>query len=313
MRTPSSLSHRLTSTAIGLGLAVALAPASASAASRFTLQPRPLIDTAASFDPQRPKWEDPSTRVPSSPLELDPRIPSQPPFPLRVGHDLVAVFRAPLDWETQDWRRLGFAALAAGAAFTVDKPVDRWLDENRSPETKRIARGIRPLGQEGALALLGATWLAGKHFDRPDLVAVSQDSLEAAIIAAGVVTPLLKAATARARPRFSSDAAAFGSGGQSFPSGETTTAFAIASVIAAHSQNRWTDIAAWSVAGLIGLERMALDAHWASDVVAGALIGSAVGRWVVRRHAPERGWLHDVSISPSLTPEGAGISVGVRF
>ena len=29
---------------------------------------------------------------------------------------------------------------------------------------------------------------------------------------------------------------------------------------------------------------MNLDAHWASDSLAGAIIGTAVGRWVVRRN-----------------------------
>ena len=60
----------------------------------------------------------------------------------------------------------------------------------------------------------------------------------------------------------------------------------MASVIAAHSRRPWVDALAWSAATSIAWERLRLDAHWASDVTAGALIGAGIGRWVVRRNRP---------------------------
>ena len=37
----------------------------------------------------------------------------------------------------------------------------------------------------------------------------------------------------------------------------------------------------------MALQRVYADKHWASDVVAGAAIGTAVGRWVASKGRPE--------------------------
>ena len=109
------------------------------------------------------------------------------------------------------------------------------------------------------------------------------DALEAVLLA-GLASNTLKSVSGRPRPVHGLGSESWGVGAASFPSGEVTQAFAIASVFARHSQRRWIDAVAWSYAGLITWERMNLDAHWASDSLAGAIIGTAGGRWVVRRN-----------------------------
>lgn len=89
--------------------------------------------------------------------------------------------------------------------------------------------------------------------------------------------------------------------------------FAMASVVAAHSNRWWIDAIAWSTAGLIGFERLILDAHWSSDVVAGALIGTAVGQWVVRRNRPEFENRLQMDILPTFGVDHVGVSVHLRF
>jgi membrane-associated phospholipid phosphatase len=297
---------------VAIALLLSAPPAGASA-SGFALQPGPFADAVsrflASVDSPVP---DPSPGRPEPHVALPPRTgPERPPLPRRIGADLREVALAPLDWENRDWRRVGVGALMVGAAALLDDELDGWLDAHRSSETVRVARAIRPLGQEVCLALLGAAWVGGRHFDRPDLSAAAADGFEAAIIAAGVITPALKAVTARPRPGAAADSDRFGEGGQSFPSGETTLAFAVASVVAAHAEKTWIDVLAWSSAGLVGLQRMALDAHWASDVVAGALIGSAVGRWVVRRNNPDRPSGARLDVAPLIDERGAGVAVTI--
>jgi membrane-associated phospholipid phosphatase len=67
-----------------------------------------------------------------------------------------------------------------------------------------------------------------------------------------------------------------------WPSGHTANAFAAAATIAEiYNDNIPLKIAAYSYAALIGLG-VTLDAHWASDALAGALIGYAVGKTVGR-------------------------------
>ena len=61
----------------------------------------------------------------------------------------------------------------------------------------------------------------------------------------------------------------------SFPSGHTQASFAAATVI--YRNKKWPGIAALSLATLIGLSRMYLYVHYASDVFAGAAIGYGLG------------------------------------
>lgn len=67
----------------------------------------------------------------------------------------------------------------------------------------------------------------------------------------------------------------------SFPSGHTTGAFAVASVLAKNfSRIKWIPIASYSLATGVGLSRLWTKQHWASDVFFGALVGWSVGTLV---------------------------------
>jgi membrane-associated phospholipid phosphatase len=65
-----------------------------------------------------------------------------------------------------------------------------------------------------------------------------------------------------------------------WPSGHTATAFSAAATLAQiYHDNIWLKVAVYSYASLIGLSMSVYD-HWASDVIAGALIGFAIGTTV---------------------------------
>lgn len=67
-----------------------------------------------------------------------------------------------------------------------------------------------------------------------------------------------------------------------WPSGHTANAFAAAATIAElYRDSPWIPIVAYSYATLVGVG-VSLNVHWLSDVVAGALIGFAVGKTVGR-------------------------------
>lgn len=236
----------------------------------------------------------------------------------RLREDLRALAVAPLEWRASEWTRVGLAAGAVLLVGKYDESIHDAADRLRTPDVERAARAIRPLGREAGLALLAGTWTMGRVLDRPRWVALAQDGLEASLIASGLVTPALKAVAGRQRPRATREVSTFSplSGGESFPSGESTQVFALAAVLAGHSDSAWVKGLAFGVAGLIGTQRIALDAHWASDVLAGALIGSSVGAWVVRRHASaaqsegerRRTW----AITPLTGPSGTGLGLGLR-
>jgi membrane-associated phospholipid phosphatase len=71
-------------------------------------------------------------------------------------------------------------------------------------------------------------------------------------------------------------------GNGSFPSGHTIAAFSIATVFAdRYRRNRWVPWVAYGLAGVVGFSRLTLQAHFPSDVFAGAALGYVVSHYVV--------------------------------
>ena len=68
----------------------------------------------------------------------------------------------------------------------------------------------------------------------------------------------------------------------SLPSGHTSDAFAMASVIGYNVKNKYWQIPIYAIATGVGLSRIHDNKHWASDVVLGAAIGYCVGQIINR-------------------------------
>jgi membrane-associated phospholipid phosphatase len=97
--------------------------------------------------------------------------------------------------------------------------------------------------------------------------------------------------------------------GKSFPSGHTTTAFALASVIAfQYRDNPWIPATAYSIATLAGLSRVYDNRHWFSDIFAGAVFGIATGQFICKQHEKSR-----FSILPATHNGSTGISLTYRW
>lgn len=77
---------------------------------------------------------------------------------------------------------------------------------------------------------------------------------------------------------------------QGFPSGHATTAFALAAVVGFISE-RWF-YPALVLASAIALSRVTLGAHYPSDVLAGAVVGT-VGAYAVRHWFAARRWMFE--------------------
>ena len=66
--------------------------------------------------------------------------------------------------------------------------------------------------------------------------------------------------------------------GQSFPSGHTSQAFFVATLITQHYHlSLWLLFLLYAIAFLVGITRMYVGAHYPRDVMAGAILGSAWG------------------------------------
>lgn len=114
-----------------------------------------------------------------------------------------------------------------------------------------------------------------------------------AVAGAGILDQVLKHLLCRARPTAPGAGVFFakfpfipaGYLYTSFPSGHATTAFAAATFLGLWKP-RWAPVT-FALAGLVGVSRIYLGAHFPSDVLAGAALGTGVAllawRWTGRK------------------------------
>jgi len=225
----------------------------------------------------------------------------------------------------------GFAGLTV-AMFPIDKSVAGRLQNPNNQANhffQNASTDARLLGDPGAAIIAVSMYGVGRVAKWKNVADFGLHGTEA-IVMAGATTTLLKGLTGRARPFVSTDTnptdfhfgRGFNGGNfQSFPSGHTTAAFALASTVTSESQ-RWWPHQTWIVgptmygaATLVGLSRMYNNAHWASDVVVGAAIGTFSGIKIVRyNHGHSDNFLDRFFLGAMVKPAAnGGAEVGVSL
>jgi membrane-associated phospholipid phosphatase len=193
---------------------------------------------------------------------------------------------------------LGAFTLGTALVAPIDMKVANRLQDPGTQENrflKTAATGFRLLGDPGSFVTGTGLYLIGRVDGNRRLQALGLHSVEA-ILLADILGGGIKVVAGRQRPyidtrnpyNFQLWRGLRSDQYRSFPSGHTITAFAFASTVTRESQFWWPH-ATWFVgtvfyggASLVGLSRMYNNQHWASDVMAGAAIGTLVGIKVVK-------------------------------
>lgn len=205
---------------------------------------------------------------------------------------LLVPARAPAQLQPADATFWEAAGLALAGTAAADPWLRRELRGPGSPAAQTLARTVQPLGLARTAYLgLGASFVAAELARRPGWAGATL-RVAAGFVAADAVTAVLKPLVGRARPYVGAGAYAFRAfastdARHSFPSGHATHAFALAAGVADETRRPWVAAAAYGTAALVGWSRVHDDQHWTSDVVAGAVVGTAAGlttrRWLERR------------------------------
>ncbi len=162
----------------------------------------------------------------------------------------------------------------------MDQRVDAWFEPLRGdPNFDGPAKVITGLGDRGLMWAATAAWRA-RHTGPERARAVRE--LAVAGVASSLVNVAIKSAVGRSRPDRTSVGVTEGGvpvrepRTSSFPSGHTLAAFCAATVMSQRG-DRAGNALLFTSAALVGLSRLHLRAHHASDVLGGAAVGTVLG------------------------------------
>jgi membrane-associated phospholipid phosphatase len=229
--------------------------------------------------------------------------------PARVGDGRRTLSRLPANlargalgvFHADNARSALVAATASGFGAAIDDPLAEAL---RDPNHE-FGRTLEDAATPGVVgAFVAATFVAGRVAEGPRFRAASYDVFDAWLVTLGH-TEALKRAIRRERPNGEDD--------RSMPSGHTSSAFAVASVVERHYG--WKGgVAAYAVASAVAVSRIQHDKHWLSDVMTGGAIGYLVGRTVVRLNGgAANGRIREVQLAPLAGRGRRGFVTRVSF
>lgn len=193
-------------------------------------------------------------------------------FTLDLLDDTKVVYGKP-----KNWLYLGFVGGSTLALSTQDEKINdyfkksSWVNHDLEDyiEDKTIL-GLCLLGLDAGFITYG------KIRDNARALECGKALLNAVIIDQ-LTCSGLKRVVRRKRPDDGSK--------HSFPSAHSSGAFTAASVISEMYDNKWYILAlSHLAAGVIAVERIDTNSHWASDVFFGAAVGEIIGRVVAKKH-----------------------------
>lgn len=249
---------------------------------------------AFAASPENPQIESPS----KSSFPPDPAGSVRPlnwkSFAPNVLQDQKSIWTFPAQLaHGKHWKpALGITA-AVGAMIALDAYDTPYF--RRTSAFSGFNRGLSGTNTALAFTLVPASFYALGQV-RKDSYATQTSLLSAEALAdAEVLAWVFKTADARRRPLAIPTGGNYSdswfesyhptlSGNGSFPSGHTIAAFSVATVFARrYASHRWVPWVAYGAAGLIGFSRITLQAHFPSDVFAGAAFGYVISRYAVLR------------------------------
>ena len=237
------------------------------------------------------------------------------PYFKEIFSDLKYVTTSPFRWDRRDWMTAGLVMGGTGFFIGLDEEIENFFEDTRNSTTDDLANIFEPFGN-GIITIptLAAFYLFG-HFDenykakRTALIATES------FLITGLYTTILKVTLARHRPSTGSSSTTFDgftTDHKSFPSGHTSTAFAIATVVAnEYEETPYIKPISYGIATLTGLSRINDEKHWASDVFFGAALGYFTSKTILHLHDNRQG--QHFTIYPQVDNNGGGLVLSKRF
>ena len=233
--------------------------------------------------------------------------------------DLKSIVTSPARWDTSDWITATVVTGIAVGLYDNDAKIQKWVLDHKTNTSDNIGKDSTSLGfGKFTPVLVGGMYLYGHFADDSKARKTALLSVESFVLT-GVFVQTLKYSTSRHRPYTDDPPHTWdgprlngSSNTMSFPSGHASSAFSVATVIASEYDNCIVQILAYGVATITAFDRVAHNAHWASDTFVGSAIGYFTGKAVVAAH--RNGKDNRLSFAPLINDDGGlGVMASYKF
>ncbi len=207
--------------------------------------------------------------------------------------DYPKLITSPSRWDNKEAIAASTVMASTLTLFYFDSQISTYFKNHQNKTMDQWnTYFFDPLGKMYyTIPIVGAIYLQGVFFKNDKSKAVAFDFVQASLYS-GITITVIKHLTHRVRPFQSPQMDAHIWDGPitddfshtSFASGHTIMIFTFASVLGSHYKDHlWVPITLYSLASLEAFSRVYSQNHWTSDVVVGAALGFAIGKFVVNQ------------------------------
>lgn len=212
----------------------------------------------------------------------------------------------PLELTNAELLTLAAATSLGVVAFNNDQEIMDVVQRNKTETTKVIASVGNMLGSGtgGLIPIAAGSYFLGVYFHDNKLKKVGLFMIGASL-AQSIVTESVKRTFGRARPTADEGPYSFfNDGKKSFFSGHSAEAFTIATVISEMYKEDYPIVpwVAYGVASVTAYARMHDKAHWASDVIIGAVAGHLITKLALNAMNGNKEGRGGFEIYPGIDP-----------
>jgi membrane-associated phospholipid phosphatase len=225
-------------------------------------------------------------------------------------------FFIPLSLNNQELLTLAAATSLGIVAFKNDQELMNVVQNHKSKITPTIATVGNFLGSAPAgVAIAAGSYFMGVYYENDKLKKVGL-FIVGSNLASTIAVGAAKVAFGRARPRTGQGPYSFfTSDGKSFYSGHTSQAFSVATVIAEMYKEDYPVVpyVAYGIAAITGYARMHDNAHWAADVITGAVAGHLITKLALNIMQDNKDSKSGVEIYPGMDSVTGNLMIFLEY
>ncbi|MBK7979053.1 MAG: phosphatase PAP2 family protein [Ignavibacteriae bacterium] len=238
-----------------------------------------------------------------------------------VANNNIEYFSRPLMFSANDWLVLSGITVGTGILISIDKEVQNKVRTNQSNFLDDFTLAGKYYGDVyGLIGIPLFVYGSGLIFENEELRTTGRILTES-LIAAGITTTVLKVIIGRSRPKknkgeFDFNFIEFKNINVSLPSGHSTVAFTISTVLSERIDNIYASIGLYGLASLTAFQRIYSNNHWLSDTILGATIGITAGKFFSNlENERKENSKEKISfrVLPYLNSSAMGLSLQIQF